>query len=503
MKKLAYFKIKEDMTPRDASDILAQAKKAGYDDVLVYHHENADITKAKYKEQLLSVFRAAYRHKVGLYIADDRYDFSGTGFGQLSSVKSLWQKIMVVKTKDQVLEGEEILLENEGECVVVTLPKESDKFPYGHMPDLTNPQCAKLIIESVYKPLINEYKKFVGYEFKGFLCNHPIDDAMEYEGAPYCKETLEKFMESTLDCGDLFAVAEMEESAAGGWGEYLEEHSIDESFAMPLKKFCDENGLEFALVSGSDSVSHTFGEENASIYLNPFEDECYHPEVHDGEGALWAYKYKSEPVIKIMPNMEKFRNIGKIFEEYPDCECVKIGRIYQCDNVLVNTDKDCYIIENSNAINSVSLSFLFEGEWCVYDWEKDELYDFEHKATYTFPPCGFMCIVRKTDTMYTDKLPVRVGSVVTWDYEEKQTLEFEKRDNKYAFYLPDESLSDKAIMIEGDAESMRVKLGAMEHYLTEKPYIMPLFDFQRDAGCLIEVIDGTIDKIAIIEKQAD
>ncbi len=500
MKKLAYFKIKEDMTPRDASDILAMAKKAGYDDVIVYHHENADITKAKYKEQLLGVFRAAYRHKVGLYIADDRYDFSGTGFGQLSSVKSLWQKIMVVKNKDEILEDDEILCEDKGECVVATFPKEIDKFPYGHMPDLTNPECARLIIESVYKPLINEYKKFVGYEFKGFLCNHPINDVMEYEGAPYCKNTLDKFMKSTLDCGNLFAVAAMEECAAGGWGEYLEEHSIDESFVLPLKNFCDKNGLEFALVSGQDSVTQTFGKENATIYLNPLGDECYHPEVCDGYEALWAYKYKSEPVIKIMPNMEKFRNIGKIFNEYPDCECVDIGQVSKYGKTLVNTDKDCYIIQNPNTKYSVSLSFLLEGDWCVYDWEKDELYDFESKAAYTFPPCGFMCIVKKTDSMYTDKLPVRVGSVVTWDYVEKQTLEFEKRDNKYAFYLPDESFTDKAVMIQGDAECMKVKLGAMEHYLTEKPYIMPLFDFQRDAGCLIEAIDGTVDKIIIIQK---
>lgn len=495
MKRLAYFKIEENMTPRDASDILAMAKKAGYDDVLVYHHENADITKASYKEQLLSVFRAAYRHKVGLYIADDKYSFSGTGFGQLSSVKDLWQKIMVVKEKDEVKEGEEILIEDEDECVVVTYPKEIDKFPYGHMPDLTNPECARLIIESVYKPLVNEYKKFVGYEFKGFLCNCPIDDCMEYDNVPYSVEAIDKYMQYCNGGGNLSVVAS-KQSTGLGLDEYLDSlgEAMEHSFVLPLKKFCDENGLEFALTTGNDSVSTTFGKENSTIFLDPLGDGCYHPEVCDGYSALWAYINGSEPVIKIGPNMEKFRNIGRIFEEYPGCQDVGITE-------FINADKDCYILANHNTVDTVSLGFLLEGDWCIYDWEKDELYDFEPKATYTFSPLSFMCIVRKTDSMYTDKLPVRVDRVITWDYEEKEQVVFEKRDNKYAFYLPDEQLSDKAVMIYTDAESIKAKLGAMEHEMTGEPYIIPLFDFQREAGCLIEAINGEIDKIVLIAKK--
>ena len=469
MKKLAYFKIEENMTPRDASDILAMAKKAGYNDVLVYHHEKADITNARYKEQLLSVFRAAYRHKVGLYIADDRYDFSGTGFGQLSSVKDLWQKIMVVKNKDEVSDDEEILCEDDGRCVVVTSPKEIDKFPYGHMPDLTNPECARLIIESVYKPLINEYKKFVGYEFKGFLCNPLIKDCVEYEGAPYCEAAVQ-----SCKGADLFSVVKNKSKT------YLDSvyKNMKTAFADELKKYCREHSLEFLL---SEDGRIVFGET------------CYIPDIRDSRDALLAYSCRCEGVIEISPAMNRLENIGKIFEEYPDCELVDIAE-------QKIPDKDCYIIRNTRE-DSVSLGFLLQGDWCVYDWEKDELYDFEPKATYSFSPLGFMCIVRKTDSMYTDKLPVRVGSVVTWDYEESETIKTQKRDDKYAFYLPDETLSDKAVKIEGTAECIKVKLGAMEHHLTEKPFIVPLFDFQREAGCIIEAVGGEIEKIAIITKK--
>lgn len=486
MKKLAYFKIEENMTPREVSDKLAMAKKAGYDDVIVYHHEGADITKSAYKEQLLSVFRGAYRNKVGIYIADDRYDFSGTGFGQLSSVKDLWQKVMVVKKKDEAWEGEEVLCERADECVVAVLPEYLDKFPYGHMPDLTNPECASLIIESVYKPLINEYKKFVGYEFKGFLCNCPICDIEEYNAAPYSEEAVEKYKEYCPDY-DLFDVAAM------GKDEYYEflVKTMEESFVLNLKSFCDENNLEFAIATGTSSVSTKFGEENSSIFINPYGKDCYMPEITNVyEAVVRSYKHKQEPVVKIGDGMEKISMVGRFFEACPDCEVVDLKEFK--DNgkdgyVLVNNTKDC-----------ISLGFLPEGEWVIYDWEKGDVCDFAEKKTYKFYPYSFLCIRRKTKEMYPDSTPVRVGGVVTGDWEEEKALQFTGEDNIITFRLPEDSLAGKCIELTGDFSCLKVKLGYNEHSFTYEGCVLPLYDFLCGVECTAQVSGGKINEIKIL-----
>lgn len=504
MKKLAYFKIEENMTPRDASDILAMAKKAGCDDVLVYHHEKADITRADYKEQLLSVFRAAYRHKVGLYIADDRYSFSGTGFGQLSSVKDLWQRIMVVKQKDEVAEDEEILSEDRecGACVAVVLPKEIDRLPYGHMPDLTNPECARLIIESVYKPLLHEFKKFAGYEFKGFFCNCPTWDCEEYEGAPYCREAVDKFMETTLDCGDLFAVADMEEFVTGGWGEYLDGYTIDESFVLPLKRFCDENGLEFALATGCSSVDPTFGKENSSVFLNPVGafESCYIPGACTAADALWAYGTCCEPVVRVGCGMEKLQNVGRIFEKYPSCKFRKFdyGK-YMNLTEFYDEDKDCYILENKGK-EAVSLGFLPEGDRCVYDWENDVMYEFDKKGTYTIFPGGFLCIVKRTEAMYPEPLPVRVCGVLTGELEEVEKLSFSEEGGKVRFTLPEESLSGKYVQIEAEGGYISVKMGYNRYESVMGAYVFPLYDFLCGNECEADAGEGKVLGVKIVKK---
>ncbi|MBQ6796262.1 MAG: hypothetical protein IJO83_09015 [Clostridia bacterium] len=491
MKDLAYFKIEEDMTPRDASDALEMAKKAGFDEVIVYHHEKADITNASYLEQLLSLFRGAYRHKVALYIADDRYDFSGTGFGQLSSVKELWQKVMVIKEKSEVCQGEEILCEYKDNCVVATLPPALDKFPYGHMPDLTNPDSARLIIEGVYKPLINEFKKFVGYEFRGFLCNCPIWDCAEYETVPYSKAAVERFLEDApLPEVDLFFAAAKEESPSAGWSDYLECFDIEESFVLPLKKFCDENNLELAIATGTSSVSEEFGKENSSIFINPYGDNCYMPDVAKSYDAVLAYKHKCGCVIKIAKGMEMLKNIGRIFEEYPNCDCVKL-----CD--FKGTDKNCCVLINHKK-EEVSLGLLMPGEWAIYDWERDIVYDFEPKRTYTFPPESFLCLVKKEGAMYPEPLGIKAGGVITKELEVAETIPYKEEGGKFTFTLPGEGLSGKYIELAGDGGYVAVKLG-YNQYKTLTRAVYPLYDFLCGQECRGET-DGKITEIRIMKE---
>lgn len=469
MKDLAYFKIEEDMTPRDASDALEMAKKAGFDEVIVYHHEKADITNASYLEQLLSLFRGAYRHKVALYIADDRYDFSGTGFGQLSSVKELWQKVMVIKEKSEVCQGEEILCEYEDNCVVATLPPALDKFPYGHMPDLTNPDSARLIIEGVYKPLINEFKKFVGYEFRGFLCNCPIWDCAEYENVPYSKAAVEKF------AGKLRRIAE------GQADDYKMHSGIEENYLQPLRKFTSEEGLRFIKAEKKP---------DGSVSINVPGEGLYTPHISESYGALCALAKKHKGVIKIAKGMEMLKNIGRIFEEYPNCDCVKL-----CD--FKGTDKNCCVLMNDKK-EEVSLGLLMTGEWAIYDWERDIVYDFEPKRAYTFSPESFLCLIKKEGAMYPEPLGIKAGGVITKELEVVETLPFKEEGGKFAFTLPAEGLSGKYIELAGDGGYVAVKLG-YNQYKTLTRAVYPLYDFLCGQECLGEV-DGEITEIRIMKE---
>ncbi|MBQ7958549.1 MAG: hypothetical protein IJ330_02410, partial [Oscillospiraceae bacterium] len=121
MKNLAYIYIDEDMTPRSAADKLKMAKDGGADNILVLHRKDAPFYTAQYKEKLLALFRAAYRNKVRLYLGDDSYFASGTGFGQVCSVRAVRGKTMAVKNKSEVTEGEEVIAEKGDECVNISV----------------------------------------------------------------------------------------------------------------------------------------------------------------------------------------------------------------------------------------------------------------------------------------------------------------------------------------------------------------------------------------------
>lgn len=469
MRKTAYLEIDENMTAKIASDKLMAAAKAGCDRVIVYHSKNADITRAKYKEQLLMVFRGAYRHKVALYITDDKYSFSGTAFGQLCSVKNLSQRVLTIKNKSDAEDGEIIVAEKNGRCVVARFAPTNPAYPYGRLPDLTNPACAPLVIESVYKPLIGEYKKFLGYEFKGFLCDNPI---MFGDGVLYSESAVEKYGKDRL-----FDM--LEENDCEEYNRLLKK-CVKQNFLKPLETFCKENNLDFVYGVNENGLSDIyFGDGSMTKINTPFD-------------ALNVCANGFEPLVRADGCIEKIKNIGRIFEEYPECKMVEFDR-------LENTWSDSIVITNTTR-DTVKLGFLFDGEWCVYDWEKDELYDWNPKAVITLGKNGFLCLVKKAHGMYTDKLPFAAAQVLTADYSVGESVDFEKRDDKYAFYLPDCNLSDSALLLDGNGGEIKAKIGAMEHEIYSLPYVIPLYDFQREAGCLIESGVGEIEKIVVLKK---
>lgn len=467
MKKTAYLKITENMTPRDASDKLLLAKRKGYSTLFVFHGENADITNAKYKDRLLSVLRAAYRHGVSLYIADDSFPCSGTAFTQLCSVKNLQLKTMRVKSREALCENDEVIFEKDGRCVTASFCPAS-AFPYGAMPDLTNKSCASLIIDSVYKPLLNEYKKFVGYEFKGFLCDSPRVDFSEFFPV-FSASAIEKYGKSAL-----FDLCDGKNEAA-----YLKalEKAVDENFISPLKNYCAENNMQFAV--GTPDGFVTFENSKAVKITRPCD-------------ALTVYKAGFSPIVKIGPHMEKIQNIGKIFEEYPNCEIVEYDS-------LSNFDNDCFVITNTTKA-SVSFSFLIQGDWCVYDWEKDELYNMEKHNAYTLFRYGFLCIVKKESNMYAEKLPFFVCGALTDTFTESNDLFLSRQNNNCTFSLPDENLTDSALKIVGDAQEIKLKIGSMEYEFSSDTPIVPLFDFQREANCVTESEKGSTEKVVILTK---
>lgn len=480
MKNFAYFKIHENMTPYDASDIIAHSKRCGYDDIIVLHSPDADLMRAKYKEKLLSVFRAAYRHKARVYLADDRGAFSGTAFGQMCSVFDLCQRVMVVKDKDAISENDAVISEKEGKCIVAVYPKKNDDAEFANFPDLTNKECAQMIIDSVYVPILREYKKFAGYELKGFFCNRPVYNFDGLSHVPYSEEAVGLFE------GDLFDVVNGNKKA-----EYLQlvRQCMENNFVKPVKKFCNENGMQFIIGGEKWGVSDAFcKKENVMHVTNEGGDGNYYPEVETVRDAIDAYEKKAKPVVFIAPDMNTHENIGKFFEMHPDC-CVS-----QVEDLPVG--KDCYVIINDkNKANENA--FLLDGEWTVYDWEKDEWYDFEPKADYTIYPDGFMCLVKKKEGIYTDKLPIRISGVLCTSGEELKKVQFTMINEEYRFELPEDELTDCYIEFTGNVSELYVKMGGMNHHIKQAPFAVGLFNFLSGSSCVAVCPNGKIEEIVI------
>lgn len=483
MKKAAYFCIDDVSTPRDASDVLSYAKGAGFDNVLVMQGRDANLSKAAYREKLLAVFRGALRHKVNLYLYDDNFKFSGTGMGQVCSVKDVWQKAMVVKNTAELSEDDVVLCEKDNKAVVLSYGEEWDECPYKHYPDLTNPLCAQMVIDSVYVPLAKEFGKFKGYEFKGFVCSSPLYGAGDW--VCYSEEAIKRFKNKP----DLFDIA----NKGKEYGEYsrLLRLCLEENFILPLKKFCRDNDMELIVCGGEGSVSHEFCNKEKLVYLS-YEKEGIYPRAEDVHTALMAYAQRRDAVIGIMPGMDKISRIGEFFKDNSQGEIVEVTS-------FASADKDCYILVNSSS-EVKSLGFLLEGEWSVADWEKDEVYTFEQKKTYTFYPDSFLCLKRKSDALYEEKLPARIGGVVCGEWEEAKKLSFNYDGKTAEFKLPEDSLKGKCVEIISSGDYLKVKMGYNEHILVTKPCIIPLYDFLCGSRCVAE---GDITQIRILEQKRD
>ncbi|MBQ8002596.1 MAG: hypothetical protein IJ297_04050 [Clostridia bacterium] len=488
MKRLAYFNIDENMTPRSVSDIFAFAARSGFDDVAVFHEKDCDLSSARYREKLMAVFRAAYLHKIRVFLADDSCENSCTGFGQLSSVREKRQRVLVLKSKDE--DGDFVLARSKEGTVVAQYPCKDEAFPYGYYPDLTDGECAQMIIDCVYENILREYEKFATYELCGFLCNKPLYKA--YDAVPYSSAAMEKFAEKHNREADVFSIVK----GNGDFEEYVKIlcECMEENFILPLKEFCRANKLEF-IVSGTDcSVTEDFCEKEGIVCLSDCVKGAAIVRCETATDVLAAYLKLSRVCVPIAPFMGPAAKLGDFFEKHKGAEFVSLEE-------LKNTDGDAYIICNTTA-ESITVGLLMDGEWCICDWENGAIYDMDTKKTYNFNPYSFLCIKRKDKDIYTDNLPVRVGQVVIGDWEEDGEIAFVQNEDGVTFSLPADALGGKCVCIEGDWQYLKVKLGYNEYEFLAGGCVLPLYEFLAGAQCTVNIYKGKIDKVVLLKKSS-
>lgn len=488
MKKLAYITIDDKMTPRKAADDLGTAKNSGVEDILVLHEENAPFYTTRYKEQLLSLFRGAYRNKVRLYIGDDSAFYSGTGFGQVCSVRDVRLKCMRRKNKSEVTRDEEIIAEKGEECVAVSFCEDTaEKF--GFYPDVTNPECARLVTDAVYAPLLREFAKFKGYEFAGFFCNRPFASAVLGKDTAYMPSVVDRFEKEYNKTPDFFELADRK----GDFEAYdaLCKKLVEENFLGPLLEYCNSNGVE--LIVGS--ACGEYGDFCRKHSLLPVTTGVAKGMCSLGVSEIAAVVAAREKgggcVFKIMPGMEKLVKLQNFFESNSHGEVVALDE-------FVKSDKDCYIIKG--CCNTKSVGLLLEGDWCIADWENNVLYDFEKKAVYTIYPDGFLCIKRKTADMYTEPLPIRVGGVLTKELKTTSSVRFRQEGESFTFTLPEEALSGKYICFSTSGSYISVKMGYNRYDCISSPCVYPLYDFLCGSVCEGVTDGGVLTDISIMEK---
>lgn len=472
MEKLAYLKIEDDFSPRYAADMLEEAKKQGFDEIILLHSGNASLRSNAYREKLLGVFRAAYRHKVRVYIADDRSEYSGTAFGELIKVKDM-QLRYLAKIKTAEAAGEKILAERGDECIVAKYF--SDDEPCA---DLTNPYAAGMVIDSVYAPLCREYEKFAGYEFKGFACLCPLlnpTDKVIYSEA-VCSET---------ENLDYFKLMEK----GGEYEKYISsaQRAMEEGYILPLKRFCQKKGLDFVLCGGKNSARSSFVKENSKYNLSYDFTGDYLMGAGSIKKAVLSGIAGAAPVVPVSLVMKRMEKRGDFIKSLP-AHCPKVP-LESIENA-----PDAFLITNLTD-RQKQLCLLLE-DYVITDPDNGELYPLL-KTEYIFYPYSYLFVQKKTDDMYIEALPARVGGVLAGEFDEEGEIAFEKRGDVYAFSMPDTDLSCKHIEFIGDFEFLKVRLGSMEHELVQQPFTAPLYGFLREARGGAAAIGGEIEKIVI------
>lgn len=500
---LNWYRIPESLSPREAESAVYAAKMSGADKIALFHEENVDPFSARYKEKLLALFRAALRHEVKIYLADDCFPYSGTAFGQLSSVTDLWARAVYEIDKKNLYEGEIPIWEEGEKCAVARVLPPRDEYPYSHYPDLLNPLAAEMVKESVYEKFIKEYKKFAGYEFAGFVISRPCFKPPSDDAIPY-SESIKKYdIKEILKGG-----AEREK-----YFLHLAD-ALEQNYILPLKELCEKYSMGLCIVPCEKGASRRFAEAESAVYILKDDDKNgINKEKSDGaEGAPGAYLL-AEGIADFSTALVEKRPLALRLERWGETEkilgnmresCEKwrekesIGRVLEDgEKIELEDGRDYTLINHSDDYLSVEITA--GNERVVSDPEKDALYKFEN-GEYIFSPHAFLFVSQNAPDMFTEALPIRVGGVRTRPRPETaRAIGFtEDEGGRISFRLPDFELSGKALEFTGEFDSVTIKIGSVKATLISPPYCVPLFDFYGGYSVSAEVLGGKIKTAAIV-----
>lgn len=448
----------EEFSPRDADEAVRLAKLSGAEGLFVRFLREEALFSAGCREKLLSLFRSAYKRKMKIYLCDDTFEFSGTALGELSSVPDLWAEELFVS--DAVSEGEEIVFEADGRFLAVRSFPENDKYPYGHYPDLTNPQAAEYVIGAVYERLIKEYSRFSGYEFAGFLCRKPCFAPPYEENIAYSKAAFDAFE------GDKFAIFTDE-----GREKYtaLCEKAFGENYISQLRRFCGERGMEFILTPAERGASAELCARASSL-----SNAALHT-AHSLEEAVRTFCEGEECVLEILSEGEYERRLCALRSFFAA----------KRDNILPlgGEISDGTLLVNMSGEKAVMPLAAPEG-FVIEDIFSGRIYALAEEAE--FSPYGFLYVRSARAGEYCEETPIRLDGVKFGQRERLCEMELMREGGCISFGLPDEPLGDKSLEFEGDFDFLTVKIGSMELFLAAPPYEVKLFDFCRGEICRAE-----------------
>jgi hypothetical protein len=480
-----YITIPKELSPKDADNIIKASVNSGADCLFLLHESGCEAFSAAYREKLLSLFRSALRHKVKIYLADDSFTFSGTAFSLMASVPDLRARLLSHIPKSQLLPEEEPLFEKGDFCIVARLLPENESYPYNHYPDLTNAESAEMAKDFVYSVFLKEYKKFKGYELKGFVCLSPCFLSPLEEYVPYCKDALENLK------ADPFSIFE-DENVKKDYVSLCRE-AFEKNYLLPIRDYCEKEGVEFSVTPyGEKGASEDFCERESA--LSPFVF------AHDFTSVISSFLSGKEAVLEASssPYFKSLALLRKYLSSVPKSVVTYI------DGEEISLEKDeMLLVNNTDEAVAIKMNIPKNKSYFVKSPENGSLFILDEDFEYVFYPFGFMHIISQSGETFEDYIPSRFDGVEirkSSDEFEESTLcdvEFEEK----SITLPDEPLYGKQLCIKGDFSAVEVKIGAMEKVLLSPPFSLSLFEFCRGAQCGITIFGGKASNVSLLHKK--
>ncbi len=472
-----YIQIPSALSPREADSLIAAAVKSGAKKIIILPEADAEPFSASSRQKLLSLFRSAYKRKALLYISDDFFPYSGTAFGNLSSVSSLWPREIKKICQNELKDGDVCLGELSDYLIVSRTAEPDENYPYKHYPNLTDPYAAELVIDFFYKRLISEYEKFVPYELRGFAAVKPSFMPPLGDILPYNEEAFSIINKKELS--ELFSNGPVRDKYLSAIQECFEKN-----YLLPLKSFCENHKLDFIFSGWEKGASNSFCQKESAFFL----PESF-PSSDLSNLSREALK-KRDAILSVSPASpfdEEFSSLRKFLGSIPE----NTVRLTLSEGTAVLPEGDNFLLVNASEDKSSYNIVPPSGSWLITDPEEKAFYPFDSGRAYEFSPGGFLFISRG-EALSIDELPVRVGAVRTSPQGEPL---FEL--NVSSPVLPDAPLFGTQLEVEGSFECLKVQISSVNKTLLSAPFTVPLYEFCRGANVYLTPFNGDISRILV------